>query len=308
MKRSPTNEKGKLNIKDGMVEHNSAWGIVADVILVIIMLCVIFVSIVPMWHTFMASISDGKALLGYKGVLWGPTGQANLDGYEMIFTSKQYLVARGYLNTIIYVLGSTALGLILNVIAGYVLSRKTKLKGPLMLFFLFTTMFSGGTVPTYLVLKFLGMTQTPLALIIPGCTNAMYIILCMNGFLQVPESTIEAAQLDGAKPLKIMFNVALPQALGLVLVTVINTIVSGWNSWYSALIYVPNQKQYWPLQLWIKEIVAQSENFMQSISPNYVKNTLQYVVIIISVLPLYILFPFFIKKLEQGMVLGAVKD
>lgn len=302
-KKEPTLRR----VKEGMVERRSVGGWIVDIILVLVLLLCCFICIMPMWHTFMASISDGYELLTHKELLWLPVGDANLDGYKLIFTSKEYQVLRGYINTIIYVVLSTLLGLIMNILAGYVLSRKTKFKAPIVLFFLIANMFNGGTIPTYLVIKALGMTQTMWSLIIPGCTNAMFIILAMNSFLQVPESTIEAAQLDGAGPLRIMFRVALPQGLGLILVTVINTAVGVWNSWFNALIYVPNQQDLWPLQLWIQKIVADSEGFMTSANVNYVKNTLQFVVVIISVLPMYIAFPFFIKKLEKGMVLGAVK-
>ena len=196
----------------------------------------------------------------------------------------------------------------MNIVSGYILSRRTKLKSPIVIFFLIATLFSGGTVPTYLVIQALGLTETALSLIIPGATNAFFIILAMNSFLQVPESTIEAAKLDGAGPLRIMFKVALPQGLGLILVTVINTAVGVWNSWFTAMLYVPNQPDLWPLQLWIQKVVSDSANYITSSNPDYVMETLQYVVVIISIVPIYIAFPFFIKKLEKGMVLGAVKE
>lgn len=298
----------KKKRKEGMVQRNSPLGHFVDVIIIIFLIGVMFVSIIPMWHTLMASLSNGKTLVGESSnLLWLPVGKVNFDGYELLFSSK-YQIPRAYLNSILYVGSASALGFVINVVGGFVLSRPTKLRSILILIVLFTSMFSGGMIPTYLVIKSLGMIENPLSLIIPGCTNAMFLILAMNSFLQVPQSTIEAAELDGAKHLRVMFSVALPQGMGLILVTVINSVIIGWNAWFNAMIYVPSSKDLWPLQLWIKEIVAQSQNFMQKPVPNYVENTLQYVVIIVSTLPLFILFPFFIKKLEKGMILGGVKE
>ena len=297
-----------LRIKEGMVEHRGVGGWVADLVMIAFLLLCVLICIVPMWHTLMSSLSDGFSLFANHGIVWWPVGDANLDGYEYIFTAEQYQIGRGYLNTIIYVVFGTLLGFVMNIVSGYILSRKTKLKSPIIIFFLIATMFSGGTVPTYLVIQALGLTETALSLIIPGATNAIFIILAMNSFLQVPESTIEAAKLDGAGPLRIMFKVALPQGLGLILVTVINTAVGVWNSWFTAMLYVPNQPDLWPLQLWIQKVVSDSANYITSSNPDYVMETLQYVVVIISIVPIYIAFPFFIKKLEKGMVLGAVKE
>ena len=297
----------KKKPKEGMVTKNSTIGMVVDIIIIILLLFFMFICIMPMWHTLVASLSDGKTLLGAKGLLWVPVGKINFDGYDLLFSNK-YQIPRSFLNTIIYVVSSSLLGMVINVVGGYVLSRQSKLRSFMIMFIMLPMMFNGGMIPTYLVIKTLGMVETPLALIIPNCTNAMFIVLCMNSFLQVPQSTIEAAELDGAGHLRVMFKIALPQGLGLILVTLINSVIIGWNSWFTALIYVPASKDLWPLQLWIKEVVAQSQTFMQKPNPNYVENTLQYVVIIVSTLPLFITFPFFIKKLEQGMVLGAVKE
>ncbi len=306
--------------KDGKIKYKQTpVGIIVDVILIAVLLVVIFASIVPMWHTLMASLSDGWELYGSEGgVLWLPLGKATLDGYKFIFDS--FPIGRAYLNTIIYVVGSTALGTILNIFGGYVLSRKSKLKPIFMIFILIPMMFSGGTIPTYIVVRSLGMTGSPLSLIIPGCTNAMFLILAMNSFLQVPEATIEAAQIDGAKHMRIMFQVALPQGMSLILVTMINMAIMSWNAWYGALIYLPGAKDWWPLQMWVKEISEQNntDTFLKGYQSlilrgipiselPWFETLIEYVVIIISVLPLFIAFPFFIKRLEKNMTLGAVK-
>lgn len=123
----------------------------------------------------------------------------------------------------------------------------------MILYCVFTTMFNGGTVPTYMVIRALGMTGTRWSLIIPGCTNALFMLLVMNSFAQVDKSYVEAAEIDGAGHLAIMFKVMWPQCKGMALVTAINTAIMKWNAWFEASIYVPNNTEYWPLQLWVKK-------------------------------------------------------
>lgn len=293
------------NNKPSMVVHPSAAGRLADVVIAIILAFIAFICIIPLWHVTMASISDGYSLLSHKGTIWKPVGEATLAGYKLLFSDPSILT--GYLNSIIYVLGGTLLGLLINIFAGYILSRPTKLRGVLILFCVFTTMFNGGTVPTYMVIKNLHMTGTRWSLIIPGCTNAIFMLLMMNAFSQVDKSYVEAAEIDGAGHLDIMFKVMWPHCKGMALVTAVNTAILKWNSWFEASIYVPNNKEYWPLQLFVKSITASATEFLKSTKPNYDKNLLQYTVIIAATAPILIAFPFFIKKLEKGMALGGVK-
>lgn len=144
-------------------------------------------------------------------------------------------------------------------------------------------------------------------MIIPGATNAMFMLLVMNSFANVDKSYVEAAQIDGAGHFATMFQVILPQAKGMVMVTAINSAIMKWNSWFEASIYVPNNREYWPLQLWVKELTGQSQNFLQAANPDYNRYLIQYVAIVIATVPILVCFPFFIKRLEKGMVIGGVK-
>lgn len=304
-KRKGHMRKGRESGDYGMVVHPGPAGIAADVLIVLALALAAFICIIPMWNVVMSSISDGKELLGHKGMVWKPLGESTLAGYKLLFRNSSIIT--GYINTVIYVAGGTLLGLVMNVFAGYILSRPTKYRGVMILFCVFTTMFNGGTVPTYMVIRALGMTGTRMALIIPGCTNALFMLLMMNSFSQVDKSYVEAAEIDGAGHLAIMFRVMLPQCKGMAIVTAINTAILKWNSWFEASIYVPNQKDRWPLQLWVKQITAEAADFLKTANPNYDKNLLQYAVIVAATAPILILFPFFIGKLEKGMVIGGVK-
>lgn len=305
--RRQERERRKIeeNSTVSMVQNPGLGGRIADWTMWLFLALVMTACVVPLWHVVVSSISDGKALLGHSGMAWLPVGGVDFGGYQLLFRDPSVMM--GYVNTLIYVVGTTALGLVFNIMAGYILSRDTKFRALMILFFVFTTMFNGGTVPTYMVIRKLGLTGTRLAMIIPGCTNAMFMLYMMNSFAAVDRSYEEAAAIDGAGHFTIMFQVMLPQCKGMAIVMAINTAIMKWNSWFEASIYVPTQRNLWPLQLWVKEITSQTTDFLKAANPNYAKYLVQYAVIVIATLPLLAVLPFCIKKLEKGMVLGGVK-
>lgn len=298
-------KENSIKVKRKLFKMMSTGDIIADVVIMVLLLLVAFISFIPLWHVVMSSISDGQLLMSHKGVVWAPLGEFNLNGYKLIFRNSS--VIRSYLNTIIYVVGGTALGLVMNVAAGYILSRNTRFKPFMILFFVITTMFNGGTIPTYLVIRALGMTGTPLALIIPGATNAMFMLYMMNAYLAIDRAYEEAAAIDGAGHIQIMFQILLPQAKGMAIVTAVQTAIMKWNSWFEASIYVPTQKDLWPLQLWVKELTANTTEFLKSSNPDYSQYLIQYAVIVIATVPLLACMPLFIEKLEKGIASGGVK-
>ena len=299
--KSPAEEETSLN----MVEHKSVGDCIADVIIYLVVALIAFVSVIPMWHVLMTSLSDGKQAMAYEGLVWKWIGNFNLGGYELIFQDSSIL--SGYANTLIYTVSATTLGFVIAAVTGYALSRETKLKTAVSLILMSTMLFSGGMVPTYMVLKELGWVGTRWALIIPGCTNAMFMIMMMNAFNSVPKEMYEAARIDGAGHLRTMWQVMLPQAMNLGSVIILNSVVMQWNSWLPASIYVTNKKSLWPLQLWIKQITADSENFLRSSNPDYNRYLIEYAVIVAATLPILLAFPFFQNKLEKGVIAGGVK-
>lgn len=288
-----------------MVETPTAGDRVVDVIVVILCGLVAFCSVIPMWHVLMSSISDGKTLLAHEGLVILPVGKVNLDGYKHIF--KNAGIVSGYLNAIIYTVAATACGFMLATITGYALSRKTKIQPIIIGMIMFTMLFSGGMVPTYMVIKALGWVGTRWALIIPGCTNAMFMVMMMNAFNGIPKEMYEAARIDGAGHFRTMTQIMLPQAMNLGSVIILNSVVGNWNSWLPASIYVPNNKKLWPLQLWVKQITADNENFLNTSNPDYSRYLIKFAVIIAAILPIVVLFPFFQDKLEKGVIAGGVK-
>lgn len=288
-----------------MVETPTAGDRVVDVIVVILCGLVAFCSVIPMWHVLMSSISDGKQLLAHDGLVILPIGKITLKGYEHIFTNAS--IVRGYMNAVIYTVAATSCGFALATVTGYALSRQTKMKPIVSGLIMFTMLFGGGMVPTYLVIKALGWVGTRWALIIPGCTNAMFMIMMMNAFNSVPREMYEAARMDGAGHFRTMTQIMLPQAMNLGAVIILNSVVGQWNSWLQASIYVPNQKKLWPLQLWVKQITADNDNFLNTSNPDYSRYLIRFAVVIAATLPIIILFPFFQDKLEKGVIAGGVK-
>lgn len=288
-----------------MVENPTIGDRIADVIIVTICALIAFCCVIPMWHVLMSSFSDGKTLLAHEGLVILPVGEWTLDGYRFLLDNQGIIT--GYMNSIFYTVTTVALGFLISCVAGYCMYCTTKLSGFMRIFVLIPMMFGGGLVPTYMVIRALGWVGTPLAVIIPGCTNAIFMIMMMNAFRSVPKEMYEAAYMDGSGHIRTLFQIALPQAMNLGSVIILNSVVMQWNSWVPASIYLSNQRNLWPLQLWIKQIVADNENFLQSANPDYSRYLLQFVVIVAATLPIIIALPFFQDKLEKGVITGGIK-
>ena len=170
---------------------------------------IMIVCILPVWHVFCASFSNASWVMNQQGLIWRIEG-FNVNGYKLVFTNNN--IWTGYLNTFIYVIGTTVLGMFLTVMAAYALSRKDFIwANPLMLIISFTMLFSGGIVTLYiLVTQTLGMYESRWALILPNCMRAFYLILVRTAMHNVPECLEESAMLDGAGRFTILFQICCP--------------------------------------------------------------------------------------------------
>lgn len=292
--------------KSGMVEERTIGSMIAHGIVLILVIAVCFCCLIPLWHVLMVSLSDGLIAMAHEGLVWMPAGGFNLGGYAHVFANNG--IMRGYANTLLIVVGGTSFCMLINIMAGYALSRDTKLKGAMSIFVLLTALFNGGLIPTYIVVRKLGMVGSLWSLLIPGCTNAFFVMMMMRAFNSVPQATIEAAWLDGASDWQLLWHVMLPQAMSMAFVVILNSVVLQWNAWFNANIYVPNNPDVWPLQLWIKDIVAQNSTFLQTGNPDYDRYLVQYALIVVATLPILLAFPFFVQQMEKGVIAGAVKE
>lgn len=277
-----------------------------------IMAAFALICIAPLWHVAMASLSNPRMLVASSGILWKPLGEITWKGYELVFRNGNIMT--GYANTLLYVAWHAVAGTFMTLIAGYLVSRQNfKLQIPLLLFIMFTMMFSGGLIPSYQVQRMLGFINNKWAMMIPGMMNAFYIIMIKSSFDQLSPSYEESAKLDGAGPLTILFRILMPLILPSLAVVVMFSVVMQWNSWYPASIYLPRARQDWPLQLFMREILVQN-NTAKIISgadaaakADLTSNLVKYCVSIVGTLPILCAYPFAQKYFVKGVTLGGVK-
>ena len=236
-----------------MVEQKSVSGRIFDAFNYIFLIIVGLLCLYPMIHVIMGSISDPTLLVNHRGLLLIPEGFTS-RGYEIVFNNPN--IWSGYANTLFYVIVGTLLRTFMTMLGAYVLAQKDFLpRKPLMLMFVFTMYFSGGLIPDYLLVTNLHLLNTRWAIIIPTLINTWNMIILRTAFVQVPESLIESVRLDGAGDMRILFNIVVPASKAALAVIVMYYAVAEWNSWFSAAIYLPNGREMYPLQLFLREIL-----------------------------------------------------
>ncbi|MBQ6551969.1 MAG: carbohydrate ABC transporter permease [Lachnospiraceae bacterium] len=279
---------------------------------VIILLLVAFVCVAPIIHIIMGSISSPEKLNVYTKLIFRPLGKVDLTPYRIILKYKKLWMA--YRNTLIYIVSTCALTAVLTSIAGYVFSRKRMfMRNFFMLLISFTMLFNGGMIPTYIIIRKIGLVDTPYSMIIPGALSVFNIILMRTSMQNVPQELEEAARIDGATDIKVLFHVILPLCKATFAVIMLFTAVAKWNDYFSALLYLPNKQQYYPLQMVLREILITTTSDItntQSLqnSATMYKKAIEYACIVVSTLPILCIYPFVQKYFVTGMTLGAVKS
>ena len=264
----------------------------------------------PVYFIIIASFSDPDAVLAGKVVLW-PVG-INLDGYYKIMERTD--VWRGYYNTIVYTLLTVVLSLVVTIPAGWALSRKT-LPGKKfwMMYFIIPMFFGGGLIPFYNVMSSLGLINTIWAIVLPSILSVWNLFMTKTFFeSSVPNDLIEAAKIDGAGHFMTFTHVVLPLAKAIMAVMALYYAVGQWNSYFNAMIFLQDESMY-PLQLVLKEILIASESTVggsgETILQQYrLANQLKYVSVIVSSLPVLMLYPFVQKYFAQGVMIGSLKE
>ena len=237
----------------------------------------------------------------------------NMNAYREIWGYN--LIHTGFrVSTFVTIFG-TALGVFLLVISAYPLS-KTSLKGRgvIMSLILFTMFFNGGMIPNYLLVRNLGIYNTVWALILPGCLSAFYLIL-MKNFIQtsIPASLEEAAKVDGANEIRILFSVIVPLLKPAIATMIIFSAVNYWNNYFSAMLYISDRK-FWPLILVLRELVVENTDVVSPVTAMLTAEarshpfTLKMAAIIIVIMPILMVYPFMQKYFIKGINLGAVKE
>lgn len=264
----------------------------------------------PVYFIVIASFSDPDAVLAGKVVLW-PV-DINLDGYIKIIERTD--VWLGYRNTIIYTVLTVVLSLLVTIPAGWALSRKNMPgKKFLMMYFTIPMFFGGGLIPFYNVMSNLGLINTIWAIVLPSILSVWNLFMTKTFFeSSVPNGLIEAAKIDGAGHFRTFTSVVLPLAKAILAVMALYYAVGQWNSYFNAMIFLQDETLY-PLQLVLKEILIASESTVggsgETILQQYrLANQLKYVSVIVSSLPVLMLYPFVQKYFAQGVMIGSLKE
>ena len=292
------------------VIRKSASDIAAKIVAYVLTAGFAIVCVLPMWHVLVASFSDPIRLALYEVFLFKPLS-FSVEGYELLFSYNN--LWRSYLNTIIYTVSATALGLLLDLLAAYVLSRKNLMfKRFLMIVIIIPLLFNGGVIPLYLVVRSLGLTNTMWAMIIPACCNTMSIIMVKNGMESVNDAICEAAQIDGAGHVRILMQIMLPLTTSFIATVVLFNAIGHWNSWVNASMFISaSHKDLYPLQLIMRDILINNST-EGVVSPSgypisFYLPSLRVIMVIVGSLPLIVLYPFMQKYFEKGIIIGGVK-
>ncbi len=284
--------------------------VVGDIIIYTILILFSAFCLYPVIYVFVNAISEPEAVKQMRVFLW-PVG--------FTFKSFKYIVeheylGRSYLNSIFYTAAGTAWQLLWTTVGAYVLSRKNLIGRNVMMFMIwFTMMFSGGLIPTYLVINELHMVGTVWALIIPCAVSQYYLIIMKTSMQSIPQSLEESAKIDGANAAVIMTRIVLPVSIPTIMTIGLFFAVGHWNSYFSAIIYL-NDKKLYPLQAILRELLVTFTDHTTdtgTMGADYQKNfaTLGFrcATILCSLLPVMAAYPFVQKYFVKGVMIGSIK-
>ncbi|ANS73871.1 sugar ABC transporter permease [Paenibacillus yonginensis] len=281
-----------------------------DVIVYLIAAMIIMLVLYPLLFVVSASFSDPARVL--SGEVWLLPKGANLEAYNNILHNEQIWI--GYRNSILYTVVGTLINIMMTLLAAYPLSRPDLpgRKG-LMLIITLTMFFSGGLIPSYLLVKSLGMVDTMWALIIPGAIST-YNLIVMRTYFQssIPWELQEAAHIDGCSNWRLLISIILPLSKPILAVMVLFYAVGHWNAFFNALIYIRSERLY-PLQLILREILMISQSAgvdggnVGMEEKILLSESIKYAVIIVSSLPVLIMYPFVQRHFVKGVMIGSIK-
>jgi putative aldouronate transport system permease protein len=265
----------------------------------------------PLVFIVSASFSSPSAVI--SGKVWLYPIDPTWAGYEAVFKHK--LIWTSFRNSMIYTVAGSLISVALTIVAAYPLSRKDLFgKNIVMVLLVFTTMFSGGIIPSYLLIKDLGMLNTAWALILPGAMNVFNVIIARTYFKStIPDELLEAGQLDGCNDFRFLWKIAIPLSGPIIAVLALYSAVGYWNQYFNALIYLKDPNLY-PLQLVLRDILVQNEVDPSMLSDlgqisklEGLSALLKYSLIVVSSLPLMIMYPFVQKHFVKGVMIGSLK-
>lgn len=285
-----------------------------DIVALFICALVLLLVLYPLWYIIICSFSDPNAVTGGQVVFW-PVG-FTMEGYATIMDYEPIWI--GYRNTIYYTVVGTAFNLFLTLPCAYALARHDfKGRNFIMMLFTFTMFFSGGTIPTYMVMKDLGVMNTVWAMILPYGVNVMNLIIARTFFQNsVPYEIQEAAMIDGCSNTKMFLQIVMPLAMPMIAVIMLYYMVAHWNVYFRALLYMSDPNKY-PLQLYLRNILlfdqmldlmeGDAEAIEAMTRRLQLRASIKYGIVVVSSLPVLIIYPLLQKYFAKGIMVGAVK-
>ena len=226
-------------------------------------------------------------------------------------------VRMGFRNTLFYTVVGTTVNMFLTILGAYVMAQKGYLlKKPFTIMIMITMYFGGGMIPTFLVVKYLNLLNTVWAIIIPGAISTYNMIVLRTSFESVPDSLLESAKIDGANDWTVLWNIVLPLSKAGLATIALFYAVGRWGEWYSALVYLQKRRDLYPLQMFLRELLvlpaqndrAYAENMIDGAANAYIlKEVTKYATIVVSTVPILVVYPFLQKYFVKGVMVGAVK-
>lgn len=280
---------------------------ISAIALTIFLLMVLY----PIIFVLASSFSSGRAVTGGKVILW-PV-EFSLEGYKTVFHNIDILV--GFKNSLLYTVVGTAINIIVTMIAAYALSRDdVPGSNKFMFLFTFTMFFSGGMIPTYMLIRSLHMLDSIWAMTIPGALG-IYNMIIARSFIQsnIPKELYEAAAMDGCSDIRFFTRIVLPLSKAVVAVLVLFYGVAHWNSYFNAMLYL-NTRSLFSLPIFLKEILIANQIDPSTVTDPELQlkiaelaDVIKYALIVVSTLPVLILYPFTQKYFVKGVMIGSVK-
>ncbi len=282
---------------------------IAYVLLALALVIVIY----PLVYVVSASVSSPDAV--YSGEVILLPKQVTISGYRRVFQDDSIMT--GYANTLFYTVVGTLIDMVVTVPCGFALAqRKVPGKNIFMGIFMFTMYFGGGMIPTFLLIKNLGLYNTRAVLLILGAFNCYNCIICRTFFSSIPAEMGEAAAIDGCSPMRYFLQIVLPISQALLGVMVLYFAVGHWNSYFNAMMYIYDQNKR-PLQLVLRTILVEAITQSSMVNGSFdqenademykIAQQIKFAVIVVSSLPVLILYPFLQKYFVKGVMIGSVK-
>lgn len=291
-----------------MIESKTWGNRLIDICIYGVLLAFSLATFLPFLYVISASFTASEVLMKQTFVLF-PT-EFSLDAYKYIFSTET--LSRSLIVTILVTLAGTFVNLVFTILMAYPLAR-THLTGrkPIMLMIVFSMLFSGGMIPTYLVVKSLGMINTYWSLVLPGAISAFNLIVLKNFFQQLPDGLEESAKIDGCNDFGILLRIVLPLSMPAIATFSLFYAVGHWNTFFNAILYL-NDHTKWPIQVLLRQIVILSEGGIgdsSTFDANFVppSQTVKMASIVVATVPILLVYPMLQKHFAKGVFLGSIK-